>query len=51
MSADDYHLSATSLCLPGNHPGGCNAELIGAYPADLTLVEYRSWGSIKAMYR
>lgn len=30
FDAFDLGLAAGSVCLPGNHPGGCNSDLIGA---------------------
>ncbi|MBD3349466.1 MAG: hypothetical protein GF400_09790 [Candidatus Eisenbacteria bacterium] len=49
-SLSPWTLQSDSPCAPGNS-GGCG--LIGAWPVDCTptLVESRSWGQIKALYR
>ncbi|MBD3349323.1 MAG: hypothetical protein GF400_09050 [Candidatus Eisenbacteria bacterium] len=49
-SLSPWTLQSDSPCAPGNS-GACG--LIGAWPVDCTptLVESRSWGQIKAMYR
>ncbi len=51
--ANDYHLSASSPCAPGNTPLNDDCGLIGALPVNrsTTAVEERTWGQIKALYR
>ncbi len=47
----DYYLQPSSPCQPGNHSGGCNDVVIGAFPPDDTPVQRCSWGMIKASFR
>jgi hypothetical protein len=49
----DYELHGDSPCAPGNHPDAAQCDLIGALPVGCgnVPVDFRTWGTIKAMYR
>jgi hypothetical protein len=50
--AGDFTLAANSPCLPGNHPGGADCGVIGAWgeACPPTSVEPTTWGAIKARF-
>jgi hypothetical protein len=53
VASYDYDLHGDSPCAPGNHPDGTECNLIGARPVGCgdVPVDFRTWGSIKAMYQ
>jgi parallel beta-helix repeat protein len=50
---DDFRIMTTSPCAPGNSPFGGDCPLLGALPVHCTptVVEQRTWGQIKALYK
>jgi len=49
----NYYLQSDSPCAPGNHPGGSNCGLIGAFPVGCgtTSIRHIPWGALKDIYR
>lgn len=54
VSIDDFHLDASSPCLPGHHPDGMDCGTIGALGRGCgldTAIGAAPWSRIKAAYR
>ena len=52
-AAGTLHLWGDSPCLPGNHPGGADCGVVGAFGLGCTAVrvENMTWSGVKSMFR